>query len=163
MSSCAGARWAELSGRSAQQQADRILSERVVGLRFPKPLKRRDRREQLPLAPPPEGLVRYGVEVRKVEFDDGTLWPPEAWNKRVMDAAERGELWAWHTLGMQYLSGDGRPQDDVLAYAWLHLSALTGNEASIEARDALGAGMAPQALEEAERLSRTWAIDQLVP
>jgi len=144
-------------------EADRLLGEQVVGFRFPKPFKRGSHRKLLLLAPHPADLVRYAVEVEAIEFEDGTLWPPELWNRHVWASAERGEPWAWHLLGMQYLSGEGRPQDSVLAYAWLHLSAITGNEESMEARDALAAGMAPYEIEEAVKLSRTWAVDQLAP
>ncbi|MDE0899979.1 MAG: hypothetical protein OSA81_13315, partial [Longimicrobiales bacterium] len=52
--------------------------------------------------------------------------------------------------------GLGVPQDDVLAYMWLNLSATQGNAPPQENKDTVERRMTREQIAEAQRLSREW-------
>lgn len=56
-------------------------------------------------------------------------------------------------MGDQYATGEGVPQDDVLAYMWYDVAATNEREEAPAKRDALAAGMTAEDLAEAKRLS----------
>ncbi len=55
-----------------------------------------------------------------------------------------------------YALGDGVPQDDVLAYMWLNLSAAQGQENAQAAKEILVPLMTREQIAEAQRMSREW-------
>ena len=59
-------------------------------------------------------------------------------------------------LGLMYEQGKGVPQDYVLAYMWLNLSAAQGQETAVKVRDIVAGKMTPEQLAEAQRLARDW-------
>jgi len=73
---------------------------------------------------------------------------------------EQGMSYAQYSLGKLYSDGDGVPQDYVLAYQWLNLSASKISqkyrEAVIETRDDLAKVMTSDQIAEAQRLAREW-------
>ena len=54
-----------------------------------------------------------------------------------------------------YANGDGVPQDNVLAYAWLILAAAQGNELASENKDQLRTYMTANQVVRAQELSAT--------
>jgi hypothetical protein len=76
------------------------------------------------------------------------------------EAAEQGDPFAQASLALLYRFGKGVPQDYVQSYMWFQLSVdkLTGadRDSIVELRDAAGARMAPQQIEEAQRLAHNW-------
>jgi TPR repeat protein len=83
-------------------------------------------------------------------------------------AAEQGLASAQFDLGLMYASGQGVPQDYVLAHMWLNLSASNSrgdqslqtaaaiNERRIQARDEVARKMTPDQIAEAQRHAREW-------
>ena len=69
-------------------------------------------------------------------------------------AAARGDAKAQFDLGLRYARGLGVPQDYVLGYMWLNLSAAHGLADAIRLRDALGAKLTAAQVNEAQRLAR---------
>ena len=70
-----------------------------------------------------------------------------------------------HNLGVAYLKGEGLAQDDLKAYAWIHLAAQFSNggwrtrdvhRQSTELKTRLGNRMTAKEIDKAERLSRKW-------
>ena len=71
-------------------------------------------------------------------------------------AAEQGYALAQFSLGLMYFTGEGLPQDLVLAYMWCNLSAAQGNEVARVSKDRIEAQMTREEIAEAQRLSREW-------
>jgi TPR repeat protein len=76
-------------------------------------------------------------------------------------AANQGFAVAQSNLGVMYRNGRGVPQDDVAAHMWLDLA--TGAQSSryerdlyVTLRDDVAAGMTPEQIAEAQRLTREW-------
>ena len=59
-------------------------------------------------------------------------------------------------LGLMYVNGQGVPQDFVLAYMWLNLSATQGFQSAIKNRDIVARRMTPAQIAEAQKLAREW-------
>jgi len=70
--------------------------------------------------------------------------------------AEQGHHEAQYRLGVLYREGLGLPQDFALAYQWLALAAMQGDEAALAARDALVKQVAPAQVTEGQHLARAW-------
>ena len=70
--------------------------------------------------------------------------------------AEQGDATAQNNLGVRYASGEGVPEDDVLAYMWYNLAAAQGNENAPGNKDILEREMAREQIAEAQRLSTEW-------
>jgi len=68
-------------------------------------------------------------------------------------AAQQGLTAAQVLLAGMYAEGVGVPQNSVLAYAWLHRATIDGHTNAAIARDAVGAGMAPDQIAEAKEIS----------
>ena len=71
-------------------------------------------------------------------------------------AAEAGDRRAMLALGRLFAKGLGAPQDYVEAHKWFNLAASRGEEAAVEERDALTAGMTPDQVAEAQARARAW-------
>ena len=74
----------------------------------------------------------------------------------IQDAAEGGHPRAQGLLGALYHDGTGVLQDLVLAYKWLSLAAMHGDERSRKARDQLSEELTPAQAAEARRLAQAW-------
>jgi TPR repeat protein len=81
---------------------------------------------------------------------DGKASDPPA----LAAAAARHDANAQFNLGLRYVRGLGVPQDYVLGYMWLNLSAAHGLADAIRLRDALGAKLTAAQVNEAQRLAR---------
>ena len=71
-------------------------------------------------------------------------------------AAEQGHAQAQLYLGIRYASGEGVPQDYVLAHMWYSLSAAIGHQDGAKARAAIATLMTPAQIAEAQKLAREW-------
>ncbi len=85
----------------------------------------------------------------------------------VLGSAEQGDATAQYNLGLMYDSGQGVPQDYVLAHKWYNLAAARYArwEADIGAsaarnRDRLTAKMTPAQIAEAQKMAREWEPKQ---
>ena len=71
-------------------------------------------------------------------------------------AADQGDADAQLLLGSLYLTGNGVPQDYVIAHMWLNLAAAHGKEEAAEGRDHAEKLMTPAQIAEAQKLAREW-------
>ena len=74
------------------------------------------------------------------------------------DVRERNAI-AQLALGRLYVSGQGVPQDYVLAHKWLNLAAAQGGtqrDIAVKGRDLVDSEMTPEQIAEAQRLAREW-------
>ena len=74
----------------------------------------------------------------------------------VLRCADQGNAFAQFSLGFMYATGDDLPQDDVLAYMWLNLSAAQGQEGAQAAKELIVQRMTREQIGEAQRMSREW-------
>lgn len=72
------------------------------------------------------------------------------------EADEQGHSRAQAILGLKYAKGEGVPEDYVRAYAWLSIAVARGDEQAKKIKKALVATMTPDAIAEAQRLSREY-------
>jgi TPR repeat protein len=70
--------------------------------------------------------------------------------------ADHGDADAQANLGVMYATGEGVPQDHVLAHMWFNLAAAQGNDKALRNRDTAGKRMTPDQLAEAQRMAREW-------
>ena len=81
-------------------------------------------------------------------------------NDALRVRAEVGDAEAQDDLGVMYATGEGVPQDHVLAHMWLNLGASreTGKarEDAVKNRDLAADQLTPDELNEAQRLAREW-------
>ena len=80
-------------------------------------------------------------------------------------AAANGDEASQFGLGMRYAEGDGVPMDKVIAYGWLNLAAASplNNVFSISnKRTQLEQSMTGSEVAEAQRLSSSWKVGQLL-
>lgn len=74
----------------------------------------------------------------------------------VREAAAGGDAVSQWSLGVQYESGQGIPQNSIKAYVWYSVAAAQGGdiwELASSARDAIGAKLAPSDLVKAQALA----------
>lgn len=71
-------------------------------------------------------------------------------------SAERGNRDGQAMLASWYKMGEGLPKDDVLAYMWANIAAMSGNNNDIKTRDEYARYLSKDQLAEAQRLSRNW-------
>lgn len=76
--------------------------------------------------------------------------------RHLRPLAEQGNADASGFLGYLHLSGQGVPQDYVLAHMWFNLASAQGDEDAVETRDAVADQMTPDQIAEAQRLARAW-------
>jgi TPR repeat protein len=77
----------------------------------------------------------------------------------IRPLADQGDADAQHILGLMYNSGEGVPQDYVIAYMWLTLATASGDEVAAGAavvRERLAKRMSPEQVAEADKLAREW-------
>jgi TPR repeat protein len=71
-------------------------------------------------------------------------------------AANQGHVESQIQLSDKYADGAGVPLDDVLAYMWANLAAVSGNEIARKKRSDLTEKMSKEQVAEAQRLCRDW-------
>ena len=71
-------------------------------------------------------------------------------------AANQGHVESQTELSNRYADGAGVPLDDVLAYMWANLAAVSGNEIAKKQRSDLKEKMSKEQVAEAQRLCRDW-------
>ena len=71
----------------------------------------------------------------------------------VKKAAEQGDADARIRLGFMYDNGEGVPEDDIQAYAWISLASAQGVENSKNAKERLTGEMTRAEIAEAQKLS----------
>lgn len=80
-------------------------------------------------------------------------------NNRRLSANQR-QVDAWFNVGVSYATGEGVPQDDVVAHMWMSLSIAQSSgedrERRVKARDAVAARMTADQIAEAQRRAREW-------
>ena len=74
----------------------------------------------------------------------------------VKKAAEQGHADAQVWLGVMYSRGEGVPEDDIQAYAWISLASAQGVENAKEAKEILTGEMTRTEIAEAQKLSRKY-------
>jgi len=72
-------------------------------------------------------------------------------------AAERGDVIAQNSLGMQYSLGFGVPQDYVQAHMWFNIAASLGDAQAAETRDRVATLMTSADIRRAQELARECA------
>jgi hypothetical protein len=70
--------------------------------------------------------------------------------------AEQGNANAQVRLGWMYATGEGVPEDVVLAYMWANLAAAQGSSAAPSVKIIIEERMTREQIDEAQRLSREW-------
>ena len=74
----------------------------------------------------------------------------------VKKAAEQGLAEAQYNLGFMYATGEGVPEDDIQAYAWISLASAQGAENAKKAKEMLTGEMTRAEIAEAQKLSREY-------
>ena len=92
--------------------------------------------------PRPQELTRE--EIENLGIDD------------LFARAEQGNALAQFNLGVNYTSGEGVPQDDVLAHKWFNLAAAQGDASAKKNRAIVTDRMTREQIAEAQRLAREW-------
>jgi uncharacterized protein len=81
-------------------------------------------------------------------IDEGMKW--------YRRAADQGLAIAQFNLGFGYASGQGVPQNDVMAHMWFNLSAAQGSHDAARNLDTIEQIMTPAQIAEAQKLAREW-------
>ena len=71
-------------------------------------------------------------------------------------AAEQGHVAAQFMLGVMYAIGEGVPEDDIQAYAWISLASAQGVENAKNSKERLTGEMTRAEIAEAQKLSRKY-------
>ena len=71
-------------------------------------------------------------------------------------AADQGDAQAQFNLGVLYVTGEGVPEDNVLAYVWWNLAAAQDSKRAKKRKEAIKAKMTPAGIAEAQELSREY-------
>ncbi len=74
----------------------------------------------------------------------------------LIKAAEQGDAQAQYDLGVMYDSGQGIPEDDVQAYAWLNVAAAQGFDSAQKVKERIAKNMTGDEIAEAQKLSREY-------
>ena len=77
--------------------------------------------------------------------------------------AEQGNATAQFNLGLMYASGEGVPEDDVTAYAWLNIAAAQGQSSANEGREHVAKHMTQSQVAKAQKLSREYWTRYVIP
>lgn len=77
-------------------------------------------------------------------------------------SAAQGFAVSQFALGSEYFNGKGSLEDNVLAYAWLNLASSKGDETAAKWRDLVVKYMTPNEIAEAQRLSSSWKVGQML-
>lgn len=68
-------------------------------------------------------------------------------------AADQGVAAAQLNLGVLYALGEGVPEDDVRAFAWLNVAAAQGSKKAAEAKDEIRQQMTAEQISRAQNIS----------
>ena len=71
--------------------------------------------------------------------------------------ANRGAAQAQYDLGLMYSTGNGAPQDYIVAHKWFNLAAMQGMAGARDHRADLARDMDLEDVAQAQRLAREWA------
>lgn len=107
----------------------------------------------------PQSQAEINEALRKYEeakeASEDFIASPE-FTSSTKEAAERGDAGSQWSLGAQYESGQGIPQNYIKAYVWYSVSAAQGGdfrELASGARDTVGAKLSPSDLVRAQALA----------
>lgn len=106
-------------------------------------------------------LKNKGVPEDSVKANDMFQVALESFQK----LAKRGDIQSQYNLGIMYRDGNGVPKDLVFAYAWFNLSTTQSGEVqegAKKARDDLKAQLTLAELAEAQALSSSWRIGEIL-
>ena len=104
------------------------------------------------------GLAAAGFEAGRAAYNRGDCAAAlRAWKP----LAEQGDAQAQFNLEVMYYHGEGVPQDDVQAYAWLNIAAAQGDKKAAEPRDRVGQRMTQDA--RAQRLAQQYWEAYVLP
>ena len=78
-------------------------------------------------------------------------------------AAEQGHGMAQGALGSMYALGQGVPQDNVQAYAWLNISVAQGEEEAQKIKESVAKGMTSKGRARAQELARRYWKAYVLP
>ena len=88
------------------------------------------------------------IRDRNEDFSQSVLW--------YKKAAEQGDTKAQLNLAVMYDSGEGVPENFVLAYKWANLAAARGSEKARELKSGVKKLMTREQIAEAQQLSLEW-------
>ena len=78
-------------------------------------------------------------------------------------AAEQGDANAQYILGLMYANGEGVPEDDVTAYAWLNIAAAQGQSSANEGKEHVAKLMTQSQVAKAQKLAREYWTRHVIP
>ncbi len=90
---------------------------------------------------------------RKGEYAPRDATEAQRWFRM---AAEQEIAGAQYSLAVMLRDGEGAPADVVQAYAWFDVAGAFGHPFAWQSRDALGARLGPDQLEQARGVARRW-------
>ena len=70
---------------------------------------------------------------------------------------------AQFNLGVMYASGQGVPEDDVTAYAWLNIAAAQGQSSANKGKERVTKYMTQSQVAKAQKLSREYWTRYVIP
>ena len=105
----------------------------------------------------PQGVGSSGVKCipRPRDSHEAAKWYRVLAERRGLPESDLPSR-ARHNLGELYRSGDGVPQDPVLAYFWNSLAVAEGNFFALRSCEELKRSLSWQEIAEAQRLTREW-------
>ena len=74
--------------------------------------------------------------------------------EEFLPLAEQGHVSAQTMLGVMYFSGQGVPQDFVVAHMWLNIASANGDDKASEVRDTVAQKMTSQDISTAQAMAR---------
>ena len=77
--------------------------------------------------------------------------------------AAQGDAAAQFNLGFMYANGEGVPEDDVTAYAWLNIAAAQGQSSANEGKEHVAKYMTQSQVAKAQKLSREYWTRYVIP
>ena len=90
------------------------------------------------------------------KWEDSMGHYPQAGIAEAERAAAGGTSEALYQLGLIYSTGNGVPQDYVIAHKWFNLAAMNGSREARGIRAEIARDMTPEQIAEAQRLAREW-------
>ena len=78
-------------------------------------------------------------------------------------AAGQGDAYAQYNLGLMYANGKGVTKDTVTAYAWLSIAAAQGDTLAKKAKEFFSKIMTQSQIAEAQKRSREYWAQYVVP
>ena len=78
-------------------------------------------------------------------------------------AAQQGHVEAQTILGLMYAEGQGVPQDDAQAYAWLNIAAAQGDKDAKNNKEIVAQSITREDLARAQKLTREYWDAYVLP